>query len=357
MGSAWHLHSQDSVLGQWVENARLTIEGRWLPWQVNHRGEVPGFIFQKQMMRRLLTEARWTVHTYAPIRLPPPDFKLLKRAQINHALLFAPGAPVMFHDKRVVVVMPAYNAARTLRQTYHEVREQGLVDAIILVDDRSRDETVAVARGLEGVQVHVHEVNKGYGGNQKTCYRLALEAGADIVIMIHPDYQYTPKLIPAMVSIIGNGLHPCVLGSRILGGYALKGGMPVWKYVSNRILTLLENMLLGAKLSEYHTGYRAFSREILETLDLAVNSDDFVFDNQMLAQILWHGFTIAEVSCPTKYFAEASSINLRRSIKYGLGCLATGLRFRLARLGVLGSRLFPLHQRKPLPEVKMARTS
>jgi glycosyltransferase involved in cell wall biosynthesis len=247
----------------------------------------------------------------------------------------------MYRDKKVVVVMPAYNAARTLRQTYAEVRDQQLVDTIILVDDGSKDDTVAVARSLEGVQVHVHDKNKGYGGNQKTCYRLALEAGADIVIMIHPDYQYTPKLIPAMVSIIGNGLHPCVLGSRILGGYALKGGMPFWKYISNRWLTLMENMLLGAKLSEYHTGYRAFSREVLERLRLADNSNDFVFDNQMLAQILWHGFTIAEVSCPTKYFAEASSINFRRSIKYGFGCLSTGAKFRLAKMGFGSSRLFP----------------
>ena len=236
--------------------------------------------------------------------------------------------------------MPAYNAAKTVRQTYNEIKEQGLVDHMILVDDRSRDDTVEVARTLEGVQVHVHEVNKGYGGNQKTCYRLALEAGADIIIMIHPDYQYTPLLIPAMVSIIGNGLHPCVLGSRILGGYALKGGMPLWKYVSNRWLTAVENILLGAKLSEYHTGYRAFSRPVLEKLHLADNSDDFVFDNQMLAQILWHGFTIAEVSCPTKYFAEASSINLRRSIRYGFGCLGTGLQFRLAKMGLWRSKLF-----------------
>jgi glycosyltransferase involved in cell wall biosynthesis len=247
----------------------------------------------------------------------------------------------MYRDKRIVVVMPAYNAAKTLRQTYAEVREQGIVDQIVLVDDRSRDDTVAVARSLDGVQVHVHEANKGYGGNQKTCYRLALEAGADIVIMIHPDYQYTPKLIPAMASIVANGLHPCVLGSRILGGYALKGGMPAWKYVANRFLTAAENILLGAKLSEYHTGYRAFSRAILERLDLKNNSDDFVFDNQMLAQILWHGFTIGEVSCPTKYFAEASSINLRRSIRYGFGCLSTALKFRLARMGLLRSRLFP----------------
>ena len=246
----------------------------------------------------------------------------------------------MYRGKKIIVVMPAYNAARTLPQTYAEVREQGIVDGIILVDDRSRDNTVAVARALEGVQVHEHDINRGYGGNQKTCYRLALEAGADIVVMIHPDYQYTPKLLPAMVTIIANELHPCVLGSRILGGYALKGGMPWWKYVSNRFLTLAENILLGAKLSEYHTGYRAFSRSILEAIDLTKNSDDFVFDNEMLAQILWHGFSIAEVSCPTKYFAEASSINFRRSLKYGLECLAVGLRFRLARMGLLRSDLF-----------------
>jgi glycosyltransferase involved in cell wall biosynthesis len=190
--------------------------------------------------------------------------------------------------------------------------------------------------------VHVHERNTGYGGNQKTCYQLALTAGADIVIMLHPDYQYTPKLIPAMASIIANGLHPCVLGSRILGGYALRGGMPYWKYVSNRLLTFAENLLLGAKLSEYHTGYRAFSREILETLPLAENSDDFVFDNQMLAQILWHGFTIGEVSCPTKYFPEASSINFRRSLKYGFGCLETALAFRLAKMRLWKSKRFKL---------------
>ena len=247
----------------------------------------------------------------------------------------------MFRDKKVVVVMPAYNAAKTVTQTYAEVRDQLFVDEVILVDDSSRDETVAVARALPGVRVHVHPVNKGYGGNQKTCYRLALEAGADIVIMIHPDYQYTPKLIPSMVALIGNGLHPCVLGSRILGGHALQGGMPLWRYVSNRFLTLAGNLLMGAKLSEYHTGYRAFSREILHTLDLSPNSNDFVFDNQMLAQILWHGFSIGEVSCPTKYFAEASSINLRRSIRYGFGCLATALSFRLAKMGLWSSKLFP----------------
>jgi glycosyltransferase involved in cell wall biosynthesis len=247
----------------------------------------------------------------------------------------------MYQNKKVVVVMPAYNAARTLRRTYDEVRAQGLVDLIILVDDQSRDETATIARTLAGVQVHVHEKNLGYGGNQKTCYRLALEAGADIVVMIHPDYQYTPLLLPAMVSMVANGLHPCVLGSRILGGYALKGGMPYWKYVANRFLTFAENILLGAKLSEYHTGYRAFSREILTTLDLANNSNDFAFDNQMLAQILWHGFSIGEVSCPTKYFAEASSINFRRSVTYGFSCLATGLKFRLAKIGWASSKLFP----------------
>src|SRR6202142_3957757 len=252
----------------------------------------------------------------------------------------------MYFGKKIVVVMPAYNAAKTVTMTVDEVLQQRIVDEIILVDDRSRDNTVQVASSLPGVRVHAHEKNTGYGANQKTCYRLALAAGADIVIMIHPDYQYTPKLIPAMASIIANGLHPCVLGSRILGGYSLKGGMPAWKYVANRFLTMAENVLLGAKLSEYPTGYRAFSREILETLDLGKNSDDFVFDNEMLAQILWHGFTIAEVSCPTKYFPEASSINLRRSIRYGFGCLGTGLRFRLARMGVVKSRLFPDGQNK-----------
>src|ERR1700740_3231744 len=189
----------------------------------------------------------------------------------------------MLSGQKIVVVMPAYNAARTLKRTYDEVMAQRIVDLVIVVDDASHDETVAIARTLPNVQVEVHPQNRGYGGNQKTCYRLALEEGGDIIIMIHPDYQYTPKLIPAMVSIIGNGLHPCVLGSRILGGYSLKGGMPVWKYIANRFLTAAENILLGAKLSEYHTGYRAFSRKLLESISLEHNSDDFVFDNQMLA--------------------------------------------------------------------------
>ncbi len=231
--------------------------------------------------------------------------------------------------------MPAYNAAATLRQTYDEVMAQGVVDQVVVVDDASRDETTAIARQLPNVIVHTHPNNKGYGANQKTCYRSALEAGADIIIMVHADYQYTPKLIPAMTCLIGNGLYHCVLGSRILGGYALKGGMPIWKYVSNRFLTCAENLLVGAKLSEYHTGYRAFSRELIAQLPLDRNSDDFIFDNQMLAQILWRGYQIAEITCPTKYFAEASSINFRRSVKYGVGCLATALRYRLARMRLI----------------------
>ncbi len=247
----------------------------------------------------------------------------------------------MFDDKKVVVIMPAYNAARTLRNTYDEVMAQGIVDLVIVVDDASRDETVNIARSLPNTVVHTHPGNRGYGGNQKTCYRLALENDADIIIMVHPDYQYTPKLIPAMASMVGNELYHCVLGSRILGGYALKGKMPLWKYLANRFLTLAENILTGAKLSEYHTGYRAFSRTLLEQLPLEANSDDFVFDNQMLVQILWLGYTIAEVSCPTKYFPEASSIGLARSIKYGLGCLVTALVFRLAKMNLVKSRLFP----------------
>jgi glycosyltransferase involved in cell wall biosynthesis len=247
----------------------------------------------------------------------------------------------MFKGQKVIVVMPAYNAAQTLKMTYDEVMAQGVVDLVILVDDASRDETSAIARALPKTRVHVHDRNRGYGANQKTCYRMALKEGADIIIMVHPDYQYTPKLIPAMASMIGNGLYSCVLGSRILGGHAVRSGMPLWKYVANRFLTLVENILLGAKLSEYHTGYRAFSRELLEKLPIEVNSDDFVFDNQMLAQIVWFGYIIAEVSCPTKYFAEASSINFRRSVKYGIGCLVTAMTFRLAKIGAVKSALFP----------------
>jgi glycosyltransferase involved in cell wall biosynthesis len=238
----------------------------------------------------------------------------------------------MFQNKKIVVVMPAYNAAKTLLKTYEEVMAQGIVDLVIFVDDASSDDTAQVAADLPKTKLYVHKRNLGYGGNQKTCYRLALEEGADIVIMVHPDYQYTPKLIPAMAAMISGGLYHCVLGSRILGGYALKGGMPVWKYIANRFLTLAENILIGAKLSEYHTGYRAFSRELLLRLPLETNSDDFVFDNQMLTQIIWFGYTVAEVSCPTSYFAEASSINLTRSIQYGFGCLKTALNYRLAKM-------------------------
>lgn len=234
----------------------------------------------------------------------------------------------MLQSQKIVVVMPAYNAARTLRQTYDEVMATGIVDLIILVDDASKDETAMMAQSLPRVQVEVHPSNRGYGGNQKTCYRLALAAGADIIIMIHPDYQYTPALIPAMASLVASGLYPCVLGSRILGGGALRGGMPWWKYVSNRILTLFENLLLGAKLSEYHTGYRAFARNLLAQLPLEENSDDFLFDNQILVQVIALGYPIGEVTCPTKYFPEASSIGFWASLRYGLGCLVTALQWR-----------------------------
>lgn len=244
----------------------------------------------------------------------------------------------MLNDKRIVVVLPAYNAAKTLEKTWQEIPFE-FVDDVVLVDDASRDDTAEVARRL-GITTIVHEENKGYGGNQKTCYRTALSIGADIVIMVHPDYQYTPKLITAMAAMIAYGEFDAVLASRILGIGALKGGMPLYKYLANRGLTLVENLLLGHKLSEYHTGYRAFSRQVLESLPLEENSDDFVFDNEMLAQIVWAGFRIGEVSCPTKYFAEASSINFRRSVTYGFGVLWTACRFRLARLRLIRPRIF-----------------
>jgi glycosyltransferase involved in cell wall biosynthesis len=263
------------------------------------------------------------------------------QAQVNPKSKILNPKSFMFKSKKVIVVMPAYNAAKTLQETHREVMEQGVVDEVILVDDGSRDDTVAIARALPHTFVHVHPKNRGYGGNQKTCYRLALERGADVVIMVHPDYQYTPMLIPAMASIVGNGLYHCVLGSRILGGNTLEGGMPAWKYIANRALTAFSNLLMHAKLSEYHTGYRAFSRELLERVDLEHNSEDFVFDNQMLAQVIWHGYIIAEVTCPTKYFAEASSINLKRSITYGLGCVRTAIAYRLARWKIVSSPLFP----------------
>jgi len=247
----------------------------------------------------------------------------------------------MFAGKRIIVIMPAYNAAATLRQTYDEVMAQEIVDHVIVVDDASDDHTVTIAQTLPKASVHVHTENLGYGANQKSCYRLALEADADIVVMVHPDYQYTPKLIPAMVSMIANGLYHCVLGSRILGGYALKGGMPWWKYAANRFLTLVQNIVMGAKLSEYHSGYRAFSRELLEKLPLQHNSDGFVFDNQMLAEIIWLGYQVAEVTCPARYFAQASSIGFGSSLKYGWGCLSTAVSYRLAKARILKSQLFP----------------
>lgn len=243
----------------------------------------------------------------------------------------------MLNGKKVVVVMPAYNAEKTLEMTYNELPFE-IVDDVVLVDDASRDRTSEISRSI-GIHTVVHTHNMGYGGNQKTCYRTALELGADIVIMVHPDYQYTPRLVPAMASMIAYGEFDAVLASRILGTGALRGGMPFYKYVANRFLTLFENIMLGHKLSEYHTGYRAFSREILERLPLERNSDDFVFDNQMLAQTIWFGFRIGELTCPTKYFEDASSINFRRSVIYGLGVLKTSLQFRLKKLG-LGSAPF-----------------
>lgn len=235
----------------------------------------------------------------------------------------------MINGKKIAVVFPAYNAEKTLVQTYREVLEQGVVDYIALVDDHSRDGTVTLARTLPGIHVIEHDRNRGYGGNQKSCYRAALAAGADVVVMVHPDYQYTPKLITALASVIAFDVYPCTLGSRILGGHAFSGGMPWWRYVSNRVLTLFQNVVLNAKLSEYHTGYRAFARRILEEAPLEEFDDDFIFDNQMLVWILGRGHGIGEVTCPTKYFAEASSISFSRSVKYGLGCLQVAFAHRL----------------------------
>jgi glycosyltransferase involved in cell wall biosynthesis len=244
----------------------------------------------------------------------------------------------MLNGKKIVVIMPAYNAEKTLEKTYREIPFE-IVDDVILVDDASSDRTTEVALRL-GIKTIIHETNLGYGANQKTCYRVALELGADITIMVHPDYQYTPKLIPALASMIAYGEFDAVLASRILGTGALKGGMPLYKYISNRFLTLIENFFLNHKLSEYHTGYRAFSREILERLPMEQNSNDFLFDNQMLAQIICFGYRIGELSCPTKYFEEASSINFRRSVKYGLGVLKTSVQFRLQKWGLSSSPIF-----------------
>lgn len=244
----------------------------------------------------------------------------------------------MVGTKRVIVVLPAYNAAKTLLKTYQEI-PCGLVDEVILVDDASTDQTVLVAGELN-IKTFQHAENTGYGGNQKTCYLAALEAKADIIIMLHPDYQYPPKLIGAMVYLLASGEYDVVLGSRILGGKAIAWGMPLYKYISNRILTLIQNILMSAKLSEYHTGYRAYTREVLETLPWQANSDNFIFDNQFLAQALFAGFRIGEITCPAKYFPEASSINFKQSVKYGIGCIITGLLYRMNKLGLIQSKLF-----------------
>jgi len=249
----------------------------------------------------------------------------------------------MINGKRIAVVMPAYNAEKTLEMTVNELSD--VVDIKILVDDNSKDQTAVLSRRL-GVQTFVHDKNYGYGRNQQTCYREALAAGADIVVMVHPDYQYTPSLVPAMAGMVASGVYDMVLGSRILGKGALKGGMPLYKYVANRFLTAFQNLFLGVKLSEYHTGFRAFSRELLERLPLLENSDDFVFDNQMIAQAVMFGFQIGEISCPTKYFKEASSINFKRSVQYGLGVLATTFSFAGHKLGLIRVPRFGASGRK-----------
>ena len=245
----------------------------------------------------------------------------------------------MYHQQKVIVVLPAYNAAKTIERTYKEIPFE-FVDEVVLVDDASKDNTISKAKELGIRHIIQHERNKGYGGNQKTCYKKALELGGDIVIMLHPDYQYTPQLLPAMISIIGNGVYPVVFGSRILGKGALKGGMPMYKYIANRILTFTQNILLGQKLSEYHTGYRAFSKEVLNAVDFESCNDDFIFDNEMVSQIFYKGFEIGEITCPTKYFKEASSINFKRSMKYGLGCLRVSVNYRLCKMGLMKSKLY-----------------
>jgi glycosyltransferase involved in cell wall biosynthesis len=245
----------------------------------------------------------------------------------------------MINGQKVVVVLPAYNAAKTIKQTYDEI-DTSLVDEVILVDDASKDDTVAAARAAGITHIIRHEKNKGYGGNQKTCYRTALTTGADIIVMLHPDYQYTPALIAPMVTLISNKVYPVVLGSRILGKGALKGGMPFYKYVFNRLLTLTQNILMRQKLSEYHTGYRAYHKDVLLSIPFESNSDDFVFDNELLAQVFYRGYEIAEITCPTRYFKEASSINFRRSSIYGLGVLRVSLHYALQKTGLFKFRLF-----------------
>ncbi|RAJ00297.1 glycosyl transferase family 2 [Chitinophaga skermanii] len=245
----------------------------------------------------------------------------------------------MLNNKKIVVVLPAYNAALTLEKTYREI-PMDIVDEVVLVDDASKDDTVEAGKKLGIRHIVRHDKNKGYGGNQKSCYNKALELGADIVIMVHPDYQYTPKLIGAMSSIIANDVYPAVFGSRILGKGALKGGMPLYKYVFNRMLTFTQNVLMGQKLSEYHTGYRAFSADVLRSIKYMANDDDFVFDNEMASQVCMAGFEIAEVTCPTKYFEEASSINFKRSVKYGLGVLRVSMQHRLHMWGIVKNKIY-----------------
>jgi glycosyltransferase involved in cell wall biosynthesis len=242
----------------------------------------------------------------------------------------------MYKGKKVVIVLPAYNASKTLEKTYNEIPFE-FVDEVILVDDASNDNTSEIAKRIGINHIIIHEQNKGYGGNQKTCYNKALELDADIVVMLHPDYQYTPKLLTAMISIIGNDLYDVVFASRILGKGALKGGMPMYKYIANRFLTLFQNIVMNQKLSEYHTGYRAFSKKALESINFNMISDDFVFDNQMITQLFMKNFECGEITCPTKYFEEASSINFQRSLKYGLGCMKTAVEFRLHRWGIFRS--------------------
>ena len=272
-----------------------------------------------------------------------PDALVRGRAKV--AAVLAAGR-LMINNKRIAVVLPAYNAAKTLEATVRELPD--LVDIRILVDDHSSDETVKLAKAL-GLKCFIHDRNYGYGRNQQTCYREALAEGADVILMVHPDYQYTPLLVTAMASMVAYGVYDVVLGSRIIGGQALRGGMPFYKYVANRLLTAFENLFLGIKLSEYHTGYRAFSRDVLTTLPLLENSDDFVFDNEVLAQCAHFKFRIGEVSCPTKYFAEASSINFGRSVKYGLGVVATTLKFAIQRAGLGNFRIFSSRGRKLEP--------
>jgi glycosyltransferase involved in cell wall biosynthesis len=244
----------------------------------------------------------------------------------------------MIHGMKVVIVMPAYKAEYTLERTYRRIPHD-IVDVVVLVDDASDDQTVAVAERL-GLNIFIHEQNLGYGANQKTCYQEALRLGADIIVMLHPDYQYEPRLVTAMAAMLGSGIYDVALGSRILGNSPLRSGMPIYKYIFNRLLTFIQNLLIGAKLSEYHTGYRAFTRKVLEELPLLANSDDFVFDNQMLAQAIAFGFRVGEISCPTKYFPEASSISFRRSVVYGFGVLKTSILYRLWKWGLVRSRLF-----------------